>query len=69
MGLTEAERAVATSVLSWAASYERIREMPGRKLFRVITPQDEEQNYTPGDDRQVVEDNRCILNQAETVVC
>ena len=46
LGLTEAERAVATSVLSWAASYEMIREMPGRRLFRVITPQDEEQHYT-----------------------
>ena len=46
LGLTEAERAVADSVLHWAASYEMLREMPGRKLFRVITPQDEEQYYT-----------------------
>jgi uncharacterized repeat protein (TIGR04076 family) len=46
LGLTEAEQAVADSVLGWAKSYELVREVPGRRLFRVITPQDEEQYYT-----------------------
>jgi len=44
--LTEAERAAADYVLSWARSYELIREVPGRRLLRVITPYDEEQYYT-----------------------
>lgn len=44
--LTEAERAIAASVLGWARSYDVIREARGRRLFRVITPQDEEQYYT-----------------------
>jgi hypothetical protein len=44
--LTEAERVVADCVLGWATSYELIHEMPGRRLFRVITPQDEMQYYT-----------------------
>ena len=44
--LTEAERAAADCVLSWAKGYELLRAAPGRKLFRVITPQDEEQYYT-----------------------
>ena len=46
LGLTEAGRAVADYVFSWATSYEMIREMPGCRLFLVITPQDEEQYYT-----------------------
>jgi uncharacterized repeat protein (TIGR04076 family) len=46
LGLTEAEQAVADYVLSWARSYELVRQVPGRRLFRVITPQDEEQYYT-----------------------
>ena len=46
LGLTETERAAADYVLGWATSYEMIREMSGRRLFRVITPQDEEQYYT-----------------------
>lgn len=44
--LTEAERAAADSVLGWATSYQVIRQRPGRKLLRVITPQAEEQYYT-----------------------
>lgn len=44
--LTETERAAADYVLSWAKSYEVIREAPGRKFLRVTTLYDEEQYYT-----------------------
>jgi uncharacterized repeat protein (TIGR04076 family) len=44
--LTEAEQAVADYVLRWAKSYELVHAVPGRRLFRVITPYDEEQYYT-----------------------
>jgi uncharacterized repeat protein (TIGR04076 family) len=44
--LTEAEQAVADYVLRWAKSYELIHAVPGRRLFQVITPYDEEQYYT-----------------------
>jgi uncharacterized repeat protein (TIGR04076 family) len=46
LSLTEAEQAAADYVLGWAKGYELLRAAPGRKLFRVITPQDEEQYYT-----------------------
>jgi uncharacterized repeat protein (TIGR04076 family) len=45
-GLTEAERAAADYVLRWAKAYELVRRVPGHRLFRVITPDDEEQYYT-----------------------
>ena len=44
--LTEAERAAADYVLHWAKAYELIRTAPGRRLFRITTPYDEEQYYT-----------------------
>jgi uncharacterized repeat protein (TIGR04076 family) len=44
--LTEAERAAADYVLRWAKAHELVRSVPGRRLFRVITPDDEEQYYT-----------------------
>lgn len=33
-------------ILQWAKKCELVDSMPGRKLYRVITPQDEEQYYT-----------------------
>jgi uncharacterized repeat protein (TIGR04076 family) len=44
--LTEAEQAVADCLLSWAKQFACLRADMGRKLLRVITPQDEEQFYT-----------------------
>jgi uncharacterized repeat protein (TIGR04076 family) len=44
--LNKAESVVANNVINWAKSYEIALTAPGRKLLRVITPQDEEQYYT-----------------------
>lgn len=50
--LTEAEKAVADYVLDWARSYEQVRKVPGRRLLRIVSPQDEEQYYTLVSDPQ-----------------
>lgn len=44
--LTGAERAALAFVLDWAKAHEMVREEPRRRLYRVITPLDEEQYYT-----------------------
>jgi uncharacterized repeat protein (TIGR04076 family) len=46
MTLTEAEQAVLPYVSEWAQTCELIRQEPGRRLYRIITPLDEEQYYT-----------------------
>ena len=44
--LDKDEQAAAAYVLGWAKTCEVIRTAPGRKLLRIITPQDEEQYYS-----------------------
>jgi uncharacterized repeat protein (TIGR04076 family) len=44
--LSETERVAAEGIISWAKEYEVVRTSPGRKLLKVITPQEEEQFYT-----------------------
>jgi uncharacterized repeat protein (TIGR04076 family) len=44
--LTESETAAVRRLLGWAKQHRVIRAVPGYKLLRVITPQDEEQYYT-----------------------
>jgi uncharacterized repeat protein (TIGR04076 family) len=44
--LTEDELAVVDGLLQWVKAWEVVRTAPGRKLLRVITPQDEQQYYT-----------------------
>lgn len=49
---SEDERSAADWVLRWAKSYELVRVAPGRKLIRVVSPQDEEQYYTLVSERE-----------------
>lgn len=44
--LTEAERAALEYLLSWSKSHELVRATPRHKLFKIISPQDEEQYYS-----------------------
>ena len=44
--LTEAEQAVVERELGWGKGWAVVRVAPGRKLVRMVTPQDEELYHT-----------------------
>jgi uncharacterized repeat protein (TIGR04076 family) len=46
LALTEAEQAQVNTALHWSKAYEVVRAVPGRKLLRVTSPDDEELYWT-----------------------